>query len=156
MGARKRKTWPMPVHTLFLHPIWRASNCATRGIIVSLLDHYWLTNRRPLPTEIGQLCLIGRCDRRTLRKHKADIERIIADCLPELDGYWRLREGGETGIRLADFRARQKREAMAKKLQHEQPRAAPGPAHVTGELPRTQPPAHTRPREDRPKGGFVG
>jgi hypothetical protein len=161
MGARKsatrREPWPLPIATLFTDPAWRSWSCAARGMAISILEHYWMTECRPLPTDRNQLFAIARGHPRTWRAYRDEIMRLVTECLPDLDAYRRQRLAAREGLRIVQRRAADAAIAKRAGAKLDLPRASfGGPAHVTGELPRTQPPAPARPREDRPKGGFVG
>lgn len=108
-----RKLYPMPVDGLFGHPDWVALPAAARGMLMSLCEHFWRTDCRPLPRDDDQLFAIARAHRPTWRHHKPMILSVFKTLEPELAAYWRLRETKGTTIRFVSEKGGAKTRAKA-------------------------------------------
>jgi hypothetical protein len=93
--------YPMPVKGLLRHPEFIALPSAGRGMLFSLLLHFWSTELRPLPTADDRLCGIAQGHRPTWRTHKDAILRIFKDIRPDLEVYYKQRMTKTYGLRMA-------------------------------------------------------
>jgi uncharacterized protein YdaU (DUF1376 family) len=112
-----RKFYPMPVAEVFLHPAYRALSAAGRGMVWSLLEHYWLSECRELPKNQTELFTLARSHRMVWSMHRDEIIGIINDVEPILQDYFVARVGktnhlrrlSEHGIAMQRKRAREKK-----------------------------------------------
>lgn len=96
-----RKLYPMPVDGLFGHPDWIALPAAARGMLMSLCEHFWRTECRPLPKDDDQLFAIARAHRPTWRHHKPMILSVFKTLEPDLAAYHHKRVTGADTLRIA-------------------------------------------------------
>ena len=97
----RRRLYPMPVEALFDHPAYKALPAAGAGLVNRLLEHFWLTDCRPLPNDEGQLFAIARAHRPTWQHYKTEIMKIFHDVAPEMQQYHAEREARRTQLRIA-------------------------------------------------------
>jgi len=109
-----RKLFPMPVDGLFSHPDWIALPVAGRGMLMSLCEHFWRTDCRPLPRDDDQLFAVSRAHRPTWRHHKATILAIFADIRPALETYHHTRRDKKDQLRIASSRGGQTKASRQK------------------------------------------
>lgn len=88
----------MPVEALVDHPEFIALPAAGRGILLSLLLHFWTTELRPLPKSDRELRSIGRAHVPTWKHWNQAILRVFADVAPALETYYRLRQVRGTSL----------------------------------------------------------
>jgi hypothetical protein len=93
-----RALYPMPVNGLFATPDWITLPAAGRGMLMTICEHFWRSDCRPLPRDDDQLFAIARAHRPTWRHHKAQIMAVFEAIRPELEAYWRKREGARRGL----------------------------------------------------------
>lgn len=146
---KRKPLYPLPVEDLFRHPAYIALPCAARGMLLSLIEHFWRTDCRPMPLAEDQLFAIARAHRPTWRHHKAHVLEVFADVSPGMRAYFDLREAKGTSIGFASAKggATMKARAAHKRLEN----SLPAPSSRTslpvtdGRLPpRT--PAQAQPR----------
>jgi len=146
-----RKLYPMPVQTLYEHPAYRAAPAAAVGMLHRLLEHFWLTDCRPLPIAEDQLFAISRAHRPTWRHHKAEILRIFSEIAPDLAAYWTLRQNKATTIRFVSATGGAATQAKAA-LASVRELAAPAPMPVAPTREPAKPPRPAAPdNRQRPR-----
>lgn len=99
--ATRFPVYPMPVRGLVEHPAFKALPSAGRGMLFSLLLHYWTTELQPIPTADDRLCAICQGHRPTWRHYKSSILRIFHDVRPEMEAYYKQRLTKHHGLRQA-------------------------------------------------------
>jgi hypothetical protein len=94
-NKREKGVAPFPIDLLARHSAALALPSAGFGMVTRLLIHYWLTDCRPLPKGIADLCAIARAHKPTFSNHRQDIMLIINDLAPILkirhESYWQRR-----------------------------------------------------------------
>ena len=78
----KRKIEDMPVTDLYLHPEFIAMPPAGRGMLFTLLLHFWFSDCAPIPTSPGDLYGICRPNARVWATHKAVMLKVFNDVSP--------------------------------------------------------------------------
>ena len=96
--TKPRDLYPLPVHTVWNHPAYVVLPAAGRGMLFSLLEHYWRGGCRWFPPTELQQSQWAQAHLRSWKLHKAAILEVFAACRPELDGYHAKREGGRLGL----------------------------------------------------------
>jgi uncharacterized protein YdaU (DUF1376 family) len=72
------------VEILAFHPRAMTLPSAAYGSLCRIVDHYWLTDCAPLPTQNDELAAIARAHRPTWTHHKAEVLSIFDDITAEL------------------------------------------------------------------------
>lgn len=80
----KRKIHDMPVEEIYLHPQFIALPPAGRGMLFTLLLHFWFSDCAPIPTSPGDLYGVCRPNARVWMTHKDVMLRIFNDIRPGL------------------------------------------------------------------------
>jgi hypothetical protein len=80
--AIKRKIDPMPIEDVYLHPEFIAMPPAGRGMLFTLLLHFWCSDCAPIPTSPGDLYGICRPNARVWATHKTVMLKIFNDVSP--------------------------------------------------------------------------
>ena len=88
----KRQIFPLPVQGIIDNPRFIGLPVAGRGILMTLVLHYWQTECEPLPEGGSELFSIARCHSTTWSNHRNTILRIFNEVKPELDKYFQLRK----------------------------------------------------------------
>lgn len=154
--AKSRALYPMPVETVLNHPGFVVLPAAGRGMLFSLLSTYWRGGCRWYPpTDLG-LSQWAQAHLRTWKLHKREILEIFHAARPELEGYYRRREGGKLGLinASASAKGRKALRDAAENTAAAQARRLDLPS--AGMVPRREPNATPRPiapdkREARPR-----
>lgn len=139
----------MPVEALVDHPQFIALPAAGRGILLSLLLHFWTTELAPLPKSDRELRSIGRAHVPTWKHWGPSVLKVFAEVAPALESYYRLRQvRGTTLSVMAQMRGSR---AKVKAL-----RAAATPnqtvqAYSMGAIPKSDPRLPTK-RKQTPQG----
>ena len=96
--TKPRDLYPLPVHGLFNHPGFVVLGPAGRGMLLSILEHYWRGGCRWYPTTDLQMSQWAQAHMRTWKLHKAAIYEVFHAIRPELDAYHAKREGARKGL----------------------------------------------------------
>src|SRR5208337_3141001 len=88
---KRRFVPPMPIADLWFDPRLMALPSAGYGIVRRLLDHFWMTECRPLPISVVDLRAVARANPPTWRAHEATILAILHDFCPELEHQYHVR-----------------------------------------------------------------
>lgn len=80
----KRKIHDMPVEEVYLHPQFVALPPAGRGMLFTLLLHFWFSDCAPIPTSPGDLYGVCRPNARVWGTHKDMMLSIFNDVAPGL------------------------------------------------------------------------
>lgn len=118
-GMPRRRLFPLPIEGIMDHPEFVALTSAGRGMLMTLIMHYWQSECRDLPTRDNDLFAIARADRAVWRKHKPVVLRIFEHVKPELDTYLAervrrkamVRELGIRGASVTKLRAIERKRA---------------------------------------------
>ncbi len=153
MAKRPRRTlYPMPVQRIVENPDFLALPVAGRGILLTIMLHYWQTGCKPLPKGNEDLQAIARSHRPIWYKYKSIILEIFADVQPDLDAYKRERDARGTNARLMFKAGADKANAQRRLNALSQPVHESLPAYASGWTPKKSPPTPPRPAApgDRP------
>ena len=84
VGRRKRLA-PMPIEPILDNPRYMRLPAGARGMLHSLVYHFWLTDCAPLPRDDDSLFAIARAHRPTWRTWKPELLEIFAEIAPILE-----------------------------------------------------------------------
>lgn len=114
---KRRSLFPLPIEGIIDHPEFIALPVAGRGILFTIVLHYWATECKPLPTGGSELFAIARCHNTTWSHHRETITRIFNYVKPELDDYYEHRKTRREVVRELGDRGRgiQKLRTLARK-----------------------------------------
>ncbi len=149
--ARRRQIYPMPVEGLISNPDFIAMPAAGRGILFSIVLHFWLTECRALPTADHELRNIGRAHAPTWRHWKAQVLKVFRDIRPTLEAYYSARENKAANLSRLGQRTISLRKAAALRKVNAPPDNIL--AYATGFIPKCEPARPQRPPspENRPQ-----
>lgn len=108
-----RKLYPRPIQATVENETVLTLPSAAYGMLMRLLDHFWLTGCEPLPKSDDQLFSIARAHRPTWRHWKPVILKAFDDIAPELIAYRRTRLTKATTITMLANRGGGARSAQA-------------------------------------------
>lgn len=145
----RRRLYPMPVETIIDHPDFIAMPAAGRGILFSLLTHFWSTECRPLPKSDRELRSIGRAHVPTWKHWGASVLKVFNDVRPVLESYKNIRDMKATTLSLLGQKTTSKRRAQA--LTNSATTDQSVAAYAMGILPKKDPNPPQRTREADPK-----
>jgi hypothetical protein len=131
----KRKIDPMPVDEVYLHPEFIRMPAAGRGMLFTLLLHYWLTDCAPLPTSMSEFFAICRPSPRVWDSHKETMLRIFNAVAPGMAAELEykkmrravIREMGERGRGVQRLRALARKQAAHGAREEAAPARDPAP-----------------------------
>jgi hypothetical protein len=148
--ARRRQIYPMPVEGLIYNPDFIAMPAAGRGILFSLVLHFWQTECRALPTADHELRNIGRAHAPTWRHWKAQVLKVFGDIRPTLEAYYSARENKAANLSRLGQRTVSLRKAAA--LRNVNALSDNIPVYASGFVPKREPVRPPRPPspENRP------
>ena len=132
---KRRDAFPMPVASLFNHPEFIALPSSGRGMLITLLLHYWLSDCSPMPTSNARLFGIAHAHPPVWKEYQPVIMRIFYELKPELDAYFEYRKAKKSLIR--EIGAGAAARARAKRLKENAP-ATLDPAEAIPLLDRTK------------------
>jgi uncharacterized protein YdaU (DUF1376 family) len=121
------KIYPLPVEGLIDNPGFMMLPAAARGILFTLVLHFWQSECRPLPDSDVEKRHIARAHRPTWNKWGAVILSVFDAVRPELEKYYRLRKNHETTLSLAA-----KRGGQSSAAKRRQKSLAANAGHVRG------------------------
>ena len=81
---KEARVAPFPIELLARHSAAMALPSAGFGMVTRILIHFWLTDCRPLPKGVADLCGIARAHKPTFSNHRHEIMLIINDLCPIL------------------------------------------------------------------------
>lgn len=87
----RRRIPPMPIEDLAHHPIRMAMPSAARGMLDTLIFHFWLTECRPLPKDYNTLMSLAHAHKPTWIRHHNEIMQVFNELAPDLERWrdWR-------------------------------------------------------------------
>jgi hypothetical protein len=81
---------PFPIELLARHSAALALPSAGSGMVTRILIYYWLTDCRPLPKNITELCGIARAHKPTFALYRQDLLLVINDLAPDFKNKARI------------------------------------------------------------------
>lgn len=145
---RKRKAYPVPLLELWDHPSYVTLPAAGRGMLLSLIEHFWKSECQPLPRDDDQRFAVARAHRPTWRHYKERILTIFEDIRPGLEAYFRLREVNGTSLSIGRAQGHARKRAALLAQSSPAPSALPTLPITDGRLPHpavSSPPKTARP-----------
>jgi hypothetical protein len=95
----RRKLYPMPIEGIVDHPEFLTMPVAGRGILITLLLHFWASGCLPLPKGDLDKRYLARAHPPTWRRWSPSVLRVFEAVRPALEAYFRLRESHGTTLR---------------------------------------------------------
>jgi hypothetical protein len=92
-----KQPWPVPLWPLWRNHSYRALPSAGVGIVLRLVEHYWLTGCRPFNRDDPTILALSRGHKATYLAHREDILNAVEAWVPVAEAYWRKREGNRRG-----------------------------------------------------------
>jgi hypothetical protein len=147
----RRRLYPIPLEGLIDNPDFIAMPAAGRGILFSLVLHFWLTECRSLPTADHELRNIARAHAPTWRHWKAQVLKVFGNIRPSLEAYYSARENKAANLSRLGQRTISLRKAAALRKVNAPPDNIP--AYASGFIPKREPARPQRPPspENRPQ-----
>lgn len=81
----KRKIAPFPIEIVAVHPAVMAMTCGPYGMLMRILQHWWLSELRELSPSESELMAIARAHKPTWFQHKREIMRVLLEVKPDFE-----------------------------------------------------------------------
>lgn len=136
---KRRRIFPLPVEGIIDSPEFLNLPAAGRGMLFTMILHYWQSGCAPLPTKGSEVFAIVRAHPNTWATHRVAIERIFNGIKSELDDYQNYRNGRYEALREMGAKGHAVQRLVAlrrKQVRHgEREDAVPGPEGTRIERP---------------------
>jgi uncharacterized protein YdaU (DUF1376 family) len=120
-------------------------------MLLSLIEHYWRTACKSVPTRDDELFAVVRAHRSTWKAHKADILAVFEAIRPELERYHADRTNKRGILRIAAHNGGGARTAQAARARLQANAPPPAPItdhHQLGIVPKREPSPPRPPKPD--------